>query len=95
MKPIDTLKKGLKKLKHQVQAQAKKLQDLLKQGKKISHADEKWLDDAANLIDEEWIVEVLDQASIYLYWRTNRVLYPLGVILYILKLKLHLSEYLN
>lgn len=65
MKTIEVLKKGLKKLQKQVEGRTKKLRDLLKDGKKISDADEHWLDNAANLIDEERLVDRLDQASDY------------------------------
>jgi ASC-1-like (ASCH) protein len=65
MKPLESLKKGLKKLKKQVECRVKDLQAQLKQGEKISEADENWLDNNGNLVDEERVVEALDQASDY------------------------------
>ena len=65
MKTIEVLKKGLKKLQKQVKGWTKKLCDLLKDGKTILDADKHWLDNTANLIDEERLVDRLNQASDY------------------------------
>ncbi|KAG6377392.1 hypothetical protein JVT61DRAFT_15188 [Boletus reticuloceps] len=42
-----------------------KLEADLKANQPISETDEDWLDNAGNLVDEEWVVELLDCASDY------------------------------
>ena len=65
MKPIEILKKGLAKLQFQIQDQKTRLMDKLKASQPISDSDEDWLDNAANLADEEWVVDILDHTSDY------------------------------
>ena len=65
MKPINILKKGLTKLRHQIQDRKTRLEDKLKAGQPISDSDEDWLDNTGNLVDEEQVVDVLDHASDY------------------------------
>ena len=63
-KPLEILKKGLGILQKKVQTRKEKLKALLSQKKAISSADELWLDQEANLVDEEVIV-ALENASDY------------------------------
>jgi len=65
MKPLDVLKKGLTKLRDQIQERKVKLVAALKAGQPISELDQEWLDGEGNLIDEERVVEDLDKASDY------------------------------
>ena len=65
MKPIDTLKKGLTKLRDQVREWKARLTAKLRAGDSISENDQEWLDGKGNLIDEEQVVETLDDASDY------------------------------
>ncbi|KAI6158887.1 hypothetical protein EDD17DRAFT_1617570 [Pisolithus thermaeus] len=53
MGPTDTLKKGLEKLQDQIRVRKASLEATLKANKTISAADEEWLDNAGNLVDEE------------------------------------------
>jgi hypothetical protein len=65
MKPIKVLKKGLVKLQGQIREWKATLEAELKAGQLISEADQDWLDGEGNLIDEERVVEILDNASDY------------------------------
>jgi len=65
MKPIEILKRGLLKLHNQVQQRKSELEAKLKAGQPVSDADMDWLDGDGNLIDEEQVVEILDNASDY------------------------------
>ena len=65
MKPLRILKKGLAKLRHQVQSWKTRLESELKACLPISDADQEWLDNDGNLIDEERVVDALDHASDY------------------------------
>lgn len=65
MKPVDLLKKGLKKLQDQTHARKGALEAALKANQPISEADEEWLDHTGNLVDEERIVNMLEHASDY------------------------------
>jgi len=68
MKPIEILKRGLLKLRNQVQQWKSELEAKLKAGQPVSDADVDWLDGDGNLIDEEWVVEILDNASQGTWW---------------------------
>ena len=65
MKHIEILKKGLSKLRNQVQQRKAKLEAELKAGRAVSDADLDWLDGDGNLVDDERVVEMLDNASDY------------------------------
>lgn len=65
LKPLEVLRKGLKILKNQVKVKKETLQAQLATNKSISSQDEKWLDHEANLVDEEQVLEVLENASDY------------------------------
>ncbi|KAG8215563.1 hypothetical protein J3R82DRAFT_7406 [Butyriboletus roseoflavus] len=65
MKPVEVLKKGLIKLRHQIQEWKAKLEIELKAGQLISESDENWLNGDGNLIDNKRVVEILDNASDY------------------------------
>ena len=57
--PLEVQKKGLKTLQAQVKAKKEKLQAQLHEKKSISSLDEKWLDNEANLVDEQQVLEAL------------------------------------
>ena len=65
MKPIEALKKGLATLQNQIRDRKERLEADLKANKRIPEADEEWLDNAGNLVDEELVVDTLDKASDY------------------------------
>jgi hypothetical protein len=62
MQSLDALKQGLKKLWDQTHAWKSVLEATLKANQQISEADEEWLDNAGNLVDEEQVVDLLDKA---------------------------------
>jgi hypothetical protein len=57
LKPCEVLKRGLKILQDQVKAKKEKLQAQLHAKKSISSLDENWLDNKANLVDEQQVLE--------------------------------------
>ena len=63
--PLDVLKRGLNILQQQVKARKEKLQATLAEGKAISSQDECWLDNEANLVVKQQVLEVLENASNY------------------------------
>ena len=63
--PIDFLRKGLKKLEDQHRERKEKLLAELKAKRTISEDDQEWLDGAANLVDEERIIEALESEADY------------------------------
>ena len=65
LKPLEVLKRGLKILQDQVKAKKEKLQAQLHVKKSISSLDENWLDNEANLVDEQQVLDVLENASDY------------------------------
>ncbi|KAF8229004.1 hypothetical protein L208DRAFT_1214064, partial [Tricholoma matsutake] len=65
LKPLEVLKKGLKILQDQVKAKKEKLQAQLHAKKSISSLDENWLDNEANLVDEQRVLDELENASDY------------------------------
>ncbi|KAF8230396.1 hypothetical protein L208DRAFT_1400622 [Tricholoma matsutake] len=65
LKPLEVLKKGLKILQDQVKAKKEKLQAQLHAKKSISSLDENWLDNEANLVDEQRVLDALENASDY------------------------------
>jgi len=65
LKPLEVLRKGLKLLENQVNSRRTDLQTRLAEKKSISSQDEKWLDDDANLVNEQRVLDTLDKASDY------------------------------
>jgi hypothetical protein len=65
LRPLEVLQKGLDILKNRVKAKKEALQARLAEAKSISSQDEQWLDHDANLVDEQQVLEVLEDASDY------------------------------
>jgi hypothetical protein len=63
--PLDVLKSGLTKLKNLTKTKKDDLLARLHQKEKISTEEEEWLDNAANPVDEEAIIDLLENASDY------------------------------
>jgi len=63
--PLEVLRKGLKVLESQVKTRKEALQTRLAERKSISLQDEQWLDNDANLVDEQQVLEALENASDY------------------------------
>lgn len=64
-KPLEVLRKGLKTLTNHVKIRKEALQAQLAESKSISSEDERWLDHDANLVDEQQVLEVLEDATDY------------------------------
>jgi hypothetical protein len=64
-KALEVLKKELKISQAQVKAKKEKLQAQLFERKSISLHDKKWLDNKANLVDEQQVLDALEKASDY------------------------------
>jgi hypothetical protein len=62
---LDVLKSGLTKLKNLAKTKKDDLLACLHRKEKILTEEEEWLDDAANPVDEEAIIELLENASDY------------------------------
>ena len=62
-KPLDALKKAFSKLQNDVARCQKDLLDHLAKKEKLTESDENWLDNKANLVDEQCVIEALDAAS--------------------------------
>ena len=60
---LEVLRQGLKTLTDWVKTKKEELQARLAERKPISAQDEHWLDHNANLVDEQWVLEVLESAS--------------------------------
>jgi hypothetical protein len=65
LKHVNILKKGLKNLQDQISDWKWQLKADLKENWPISEADEKWLDNAGNLVDNKLVVQELEMASDY------------------------------
>ena len=63
--PLDVLQKGLSKLKNSIKERKDNLLTCLNRKEKISDEDEEWLDNAGNVVDEEAVVDLLENASDY------------------------------
>jgi len=63
--PLQVLKGGLSKLKETVKEQKESLLLQLQKRQTISSKDEAWLDQEANLVDEEALIEALEKAPDY------------------------------
>ena len=64
-KPLDILKKGLAKFSSQIKDRKDKLNTRLSRRETITSADEAWLDNKANTVDEQCILNALEEASDY------------------------------
>jgi len=62
-KALDILKNAFSKLKKSTEKRRKALLNCLAKKEKLSEADETWLDNDGNLVDEERVIEALDAAS--------------------------------
>ncbi|KAG6864118.1 hypothetical protein C0991_012352 [Blastosporella zonata] len=62
---MEKLKAGLGKLKAQIKTRKNNLLKCLKAKEAISNANEHWLDNNANIVDEERVLEALKKASDY------------------------------
>jgi predicted RNase H-like nuclease (RuvC/YqgF family) len=65
LKPLEILKNGLSKFKKTIEVRKDELNRKLSQKETISSSDEHWLDNEANIIDEQRILETLESASDY------------------------------
>ncbi|KAF7347008.1 DDE-domain-containing protein [Mycena venus] len=63
--PLEVLKKGFTTLKSHVNKRKKALEDRLRRNERIDDADAEWLDDQANLVDEQRALQDLENASDY------------------------------
>jgi len=70
--PLEVLRKGLKTLTDWVKTKKEELQARLAERKPIPAQDEHWLDHNANLVDEQWVLEVLESASFAHHVRSER-----------------------
>jgi hypothetical protein len=64
-KPLNILKAGLQALRKVTETQKRKLKADLQANQSITKSDEAWLDGAGNLVDEEHVIDVLENASDY------------------------------
>ncbi len=65
LKPLDILKKGFSKFTTTIKARKDELNTKLAQKETISSLDEHWLDNEANPIDEQRVLDTLESASDY------------------------------
>ena len=63
--PLEVLKKGLAKFKETIKTREKELTAKLARAETISSSDEHWLDNEANVVDEQRILDALESASDY------------------------------
>jgi hypothetical protein len=64
-KPLEVLKKGLARFKETIKARKKELGTKLARSQTISSSDERWLDNEANIVDEQHVLDMLESASDY------------------------------
>jgi hypothetical protein len=64
-KPLQILKKGLKKLSERIKDRKNELTAKLADTESISPSDKEWLDNEGNTVDEQRVVETLEMASDY------------------------------
>ncbi|KAG6871476.1 hypothetical protein C0995_004295 [Termitomyces sp. Mi166 len=64
-KPLKTLKAGLASLKQQIKVRKDTLLQCINAKETVSEVDEHWLDNNANLVNEEKVLELLETASDY------------------------------
>ncbi|KAF9489873.1 hypothetical protein BDN71DRAFT_250029 [Pleurotus eryngii] len=65
-KPLNVLKAGLAALKNQAKTRKTDLLAHLKRRERLSDSDTEWLDNRANHVDEEVVVDTLEKASDYI-----------------------------
>ena len=58
--PIETLKKGLSVFQENINARKRKLQELLQDQKSITSAEQQWLDEEGNDVEETKLSRVRD-----------------------------------
>ena len=63
--PLRILRKGLDIFKKSIKNRKEILDTRLAENRSISSSDERWLDNEANTIDEEHVIELLENASDY------------------------------
>jgi hypothetical protein len=63
--PLETLKKGSSKFKEKIKLRKDNLQAKLRWKESISSADERWLDNEANTVDEQRVLDALESVSDY------------------------------
>jgi hypothetical protein len=64
-KPLDLLKKRLAKFSNRIKDRKDKLTTKLSQNEKISPAEEQCLDNKANTVEEQCVLDALEEASDY------------------------------
>jgi len=64
-KPLEVLKKGLAKFKESIKTCKKDLSTKLARAETISSSDEHWLDNEANTVDEQCVLDTLESVSDY------------------------------
>ena len=64
-KPLKVLKKGLAKFAETVKVHKKELSAKVARAESISSLDEQWLDNEANTVDEQQVLDTLESASDY------------------------------
>ncbi|KAG6858779.1 hypothetical protein C0995_013989, partial [Termitomyces sp. Mi166 len=64
-KPLETLKAGLASLKQHIKVQKDALLQRINAKETVSEVDKHWLDNDANLVDEEKVLELPETASDY------------------------------
>jgi hypothetical protein len=65
LKPLEVLKKGLAKFTETIKTCKKELSARLARAETIPSLDEHWLDNDANTIDEQCVLDTLESASDY------------------------------
>ena len=65
LKPLEALKKGLAKFTETIKTRKKELSARLAMAETISSLDEHWLDNEANIVDEQCVLDTLESASDY------------------------------
>ncbi|KAF8236202.1 hypothetical protein L208DRAFT_1129503, partial [Tricholoma matsutake] len=65
LKPLKVLKKGLAKFTDTIKTCKKELSARLARAETISSSDEHWLDNDANTIDKQHVLNTLESASDY------------------------------
>jgi len=64
-KPLEVLRKGLARFQETIKTHKNELTAKLARAETISSSDEHWLDDKANTVDEEHVLDTLESASDY------------------------------
>ena len=64
-KPLKILKKGLNKFTETVKTRKNELSAKLARAETISSSDEQWLDNEANTVNEQQVLDTLESASDY------------------------------